>query len=55
MKLVGRIWYPIKIPYLPQISNNQQGQNWFRKSMEKINMRQNIITAIVQRAPILNS
>jgi hypothetical protein len=47
---------PIKITYLPQISNNiNKAKNWFRKSMEKINMRQNIITAIVQRGPILNS
>jgi arginine decarboxylase len=22
MKLVGRIWYPLKFTYLPQISNN---------------------------------
>jgi hypothetical protein len=45
--------YPIKILIYLKFQH-QQGQNWFRKSME-INMRQNIITAIVQRAPILNS
>jgi hypothetical protein len=47
---------PIKIHlFTSNFKQHQQGQNWFRKSMEKINMRQNIITAIVQRAPILNS
>jgi hypothetical protein len=56
MKLVEEYGTPLKFTYLPQISNNiNKAKNWFRKSMEKINMRQNIITAIVQRAPILNS
>jgi arginine decarboxylase len=53
MKLVEE--YGTPFTYLPQISNNiNKAKNWFRKSMEKINMRQNI-TAIVQKAPILNS
>jgi arginine decarboxylase len=54
MKLIGRIWYPIKIHlFTSNFKQHQQGQNWFRKSMEKINMRQNIIITIV--TPILNS
>jgi arginine decarboxylase len=51
MKLVEEYGTPL-IHLFTSNFKHQQGQNWFRKSMEKINMRQNIITAIVQRAPI---
>jgi arginine decarboxylase len=54
MKLVEEYGTPLKFTYLPQISNNiNKAKNWFRKSMEKINMRQNIITAIVQKLPFI--
>jgi arginine decarboxylase len=49
MKLVEEYGTPLKLLIYLKFQH-QQGQNWFRKSME-INMRQNIITAIVQRAP----
>jgi len=56
MKLVEQYGTPLKFTYLPQISNNiNKAKSWFRKSMEKISMMQNIIIAIVPKAPILVS
>jgi arginine decarboxylase len=55
MKLVEEYGTPLKFTYLPQISNNiNKAKIGFVNRWKKINMR-HIITAIVQRAPILNS
>jgi arginine decarboxylase len=56
MKLVETYGTPLKFTYLPQISNNiNKAKSWFRKSMEKINMKQNITIVTVPKALILNT
>jgi hypothetical protein len=43
---------PIKIYlFTSNFKQHQQGQNWFRKSMEKNKYEENIITAIVKESP----
>jgi arginine decarboxylase len=52
MKLVEEYGTPLKFTYLPQISNNiNKAKIGFVNRWKKINMRQNIITAIVQKLP----
>jgi arginine decarboxylase len=56
MKLVEKVWYTLKLTYLPQISNNiNKAKGWFRKSMDnETNTKQKYFIATVLKAPILN-
>ncbi len=48
MKLVEKYGTPLKFTYLPQISNNiNKAKNWFRKSMEKTQVRRKVLLLLL--------